>query len=49
VRLAGSSRAGTEALGMMYSTICAEDADFTRNDMALETQIKRAMAAGRPR
>jgi hypothetical protein len=39
---------GTEALGMMYSTICAEDADFTRNDLKLQTPVQGAMAAGRP-
>ncbi len=44
----GSGAAGTESLGLLYSTICAEDADFTRNDMLLETQIERAMAAGLP-
>jgi len=39
---------GTEALGMMYSVICSEDADFTMDDLVTETPIQQAMAAGRP-
>jgi hypothetical protein len=44
----GAGAAGSEALGMLYSTVCAEDADFTRNDLDLDTPAERAMAAGLP-
>jgi pimeloyl-ACP methyl ester carboxylesterase len=48
-RVGVSTGVGTEALGMMYSVICAEDADFTIADLETETPIQQAMAAGRPR
>jgi pimeloyl-ACP methyl ester carboxylesterase len=47
-RLASGTGAGTEALGMLYSVICREGADFTEGDLRRETPVQRAMAAGRP-
>ena len=47
-RLSAETEGITAALGMMYSVICSEDADFTMDDLLRETPIEGAMAAGRP-
>jgi pimeloyl-ACP methyl ester carboxylesterase len=47
-RLGMASGTGTESLGMLYSVVCSEGADFSEADLRRDNPIRNAMADGRP-